>query len=523
MTAVQRARSGRATMRSELRRRWSFWRGRRDLEVSGHDASDAADVAKELFAGVECHSVHGLPPTLFGRRENSLLIDRKCNVDEFGSAAVMKDCVDRAPDQFGRPYTSDMTDDSLDICSTDCAFSAWRAAALNFAATLAEAEAAVTQSLEGVPAPPPEELLARLRRDFEREKVTGRRAIALEDLDIRDGVDSTFPGELARSPVLALARARAPLAEDVATLARALRAVRGERHLLAEKLFRSIQGRGLGVVLQRRLSWKCAFLRSVFELSDARACPGRDWHETTEERRLGTQRYWLRRTVREALNSESPGTRSAGGELEAIVETTVEAPLEQVVALLNETDLATMWAPWSSCSELAHDLGGEASGSGDFVQKLFRVRYLLPWPFSRGVEILCYAFGSVALEERGVIVGGAQAITDATHWWGYELPAHRDPRVDVKLSAFILKPEGATRTKLTLVLRVDVPPMPRFLDGLVEFLVRKALAQLVDRWVDICGRFSSTPYAARVRDNPRVYNYVREVLREHDAQETVEV
>ena len=105
-----------------------------------------------------------------------------------------------------------------------------------------------------------------------------------------------------------------PTEADLPTIRRALDAATAERHLLAERLFRSIGDRGLHADLHRKLAAKCAFAREM----------------------VG---FWERRDVgKQAVSNEN-------GSLVVQQDMLLEAPIKHIAAILAEIDLATEWAP----------------------------------------------------------------------------------------------------------------------------------------------------------------------------------
>ena len=129
-----------------------------------------------------------------------------------------------------------------------------------------------------------------------------------------------------------------------------------------------------------------------------------------------------------------------------------------------------------------------------------------------------FGFASIALDEHGVVIAGAQSVQSG-QLFGRALPL---PCNDiVQALTFMLKPlppteAGAARTNFTFTVKVDFGVAEgTWLDMIGKVLFRQIGSLLQSRIEAIIAKFDTSPYAQRVHQNPDFYNYLDAVVQEY--------
>ena len=162
-----------------------------------------------------------------------------------------------------------------------------------------------------------------------------------------------------------------------------------------------------------------------------------------------------------------------------------------------------------------HDFTGTADGG--LFQKVMQFIVKLPWPFKGEKDAHFFAFLSVALEEHGVLVGGTSCVD--REWFGVSFP---EPSYKgAKAVTITLKPlppskSGKPRTNFTFMVKVRINAAEgSWLDWAIGMAARRIGTLLQSKIEGIVKNWANTEYAKRMKDNPKFYGYVDEVIQDY--------
>lgn len=178
--------------------------------------------------------------------------------------------------------------------------------------------------------------------------------------------------------------------------------------------------------------------------------------------------------------------------------------LFEVLAILNETDLAGNWAPMFKSAKKEHQM----TRASQLVRQVF------DYPLIGQMESIMYCFGVDALVECGCVMIFCQCPPDTQlNYLGFPLPRKgKMSRVQSATLCFLLFPvSGGKQT--TLELYSNFAHGLRFAPTkLVAYVVKKVTRGVFVSIAKQARMFDSSVYAKRVKDNPGFYNWIRDTI-----------
>jgi hypothetical protein len=195
------------------------------------------------------------------------------------------------------------------------------------------------------------------------------------------------------------------------------------------------------------------------------------------------------------------------------IEATLDAPLFNILAIINEVDLYVDWVPFLKISRETLVLSKYRRGAF--------FHFGLPWPLSdRDASI--YAYGVDMLQDRNMMTvlvrsigegfgadgagqtGGiyAQQLLDAA-----PASAAGAVRVDVRMSGGLLKPLSPTSTQLILIANAN-PQMAIIPYWLLNFVTKQLGGVLVSKlegFAQDLDRNPTSKFRQRIAEKPRIY------------------
>ena len=148
---------------------------------------------------------------------------------------------------------------------------------------------------------------------------------------------------------------------------------------------------------------------------------------------------------------------------------------------------------------------------------MIQLIFTLPWPIYGQHDATMFAFASVALEEHGVLIGGTSCVD--REWFGVSFP---EPSYKgAKAVTITLKPlppskSGKPRTHTTFMVKIRINGAEgSWLDWAIGMAARRIGTLLQSKIEGIVKNWANTEYAKRMKDNPKFYGYVDEVIQDY--------
>lgn len=179
-------------------------------------------------------------------------------------------------------------------------------------------------------------------------------------------------------------------------------------------------------------------------------------------------------------------------------------PLFQVLAVLNESDLAGNWAPMFKCAERVHAY----SRASQLIKQVF------DYPVLGAKETVMYTFGVNALEECGaVIIFCTSPPEGATEFMGRPVPPRdKVPRMQSANMLWFLYPISEGR-QTTMELFASFQHGVKFVPTrMVTFIIKKVIRGTFVSIAKHCQHFDASPYKERVARNPEFYTWMRDCI-----------
>jgi hypothetical protein len=197
-------------------------------------------------------------------------------------------------------------------------------------------------------------------------------------------------------------------------------------------------------------------------------------------------------------------TSNGSGNLHSfMIEAVLDAPVLNVVAVINEVDLYSSWMPGLSHSMQLNSLS--------MFEKIIYLDYAIPWPLANR-EFVMEAFG-VHLAEKNQLLIAVQSCHDQSK---FVLPP-RTPRKkkilgEMNMSGYLIEPISASSTKVTMVMDLD-PKLDTVPDWLMNFATGKIFRFFLKN-MEKNAKFSPTSnYAQRIKKNAELYEFLNQQIK----------
>lgn len=200
------------------------------------------------------------------------------------------------------------------------------------------------------------------------------------------------------------------------------------------------------------------------------------------------------------------------GTISVRIKAKIRIPLFQVLAILYETQLYDKWVPYCKKCNRIMDL----TKASMIVQQLCEY----PWPIKQK-ENLSYCFGVDGLDDFGSVIITSYGLSEeATNFLGYPLPppTKKIPRVPSSSFLFLLSPFDAGRTtQLELYASIDpaVNTLRSVILPIVKVIVLRSIKGFFHKIGHLATHFESAGYAAQVKANPVVYEWIQRRIHEN--------
>eukprot|EP00922_Rhytidocystis_sp_ex-Travisia-forbesii_P016557 GHVS01024660.1.p1 GENE.GHVS01024660.1~~GHVS01024660.1.p1 ORF type:complete len:801 (+),score=126.44 GHVS01024660.1:195-2597(+) len=178
--------------------------------------------------------------------------------------------------------------------------------------------------------------------------------------------------------------------------------------------------------------------------------------------------------------------------------------LFEVLAILNETDLAGNWAPMFKSATKEEQM----SRASQMVRQVF------DYPLLGQKESIMYCFGVDALSECGCVMIFCLPPPELSPFYlGAKLPVKgKMPRVQAATMCFLLFPISQGR-QTTLELYANFVHGVRFVPSkLIAYVVKKVVKGMFVSICRQCQNFADSEYAERVKADPYFYDWMRDTI-----------
>ncbi|KAF8822728.1 hypothetical protein IE077_002893 [Cardiosporidium cionae] len=187
-------------------------------------------------------------------------------------------------------------------------------------------------------------------------------------------------------------------------------------------------------------------------------------------------------------------------------------PLLQILAILNETDLAENWAPLLTSAKMECRLGK----ASQIISQVY------DYPILGQKESISYCFGVNALEEFGcVIVFCTQPPEEEFLQQACELPQKKSKMARARAAdlCFLLHPRklgNCTILEMYANFQHNIAFIP---SRMIAFVVKRLVKSMFVSIAKLGKAFESSAYARRVESRPEFYSWMSDYLQKYYSKE----